>query len=201
MVRLCKVFVCVGLFCVGATSLQALQRSKIISIPNLNGAPATVTAVWVSDTTNFSVHPLIGYPISVTEAGTLDVNVTIKPHDGVTRSTEIFFKDAKGNIHSYAVTMTAPQMLSSDEDAQPGHGQPVYPNPANDFCTVDVDINLYPNVQVDLLTSNGARALGLVKPKGDKLVVDTRNLSDGKYNIVVSSNGVIVKNEEVVVRH
>ncbi len=56
-------------------------------------------------------------------------------------------------------------------------------------------------MQVDLYGSNGARVLGIVKPKGDKLVVDTRNLANGKYSIVVSSNGAILRNEEVVVRH
>jgi hypothetical protein len=157
----------------------------------------SVSAVWVDDSSNFSVEPLEGYPLEVGESGTLDVRVTAKMHDGMPHSTAVLYRDALGRTNSYTVTLTASQAMS----AQPMQGLPAYPNPAKDYCTVDVDIRLFPNVQVDLFTSNGARVVGLVKPAGEKLIVDTRNLADGKYNVAVSSNGVIVKNEEVVVRH
>lgn len=201
MVRVSKFLLYIGLVSVCASGVRAQRSSKIVSIPNLSGSPISVTSIWVSDSSNFVIKPLTSYPISVSEAGTIDASVSIKQHDGATRTTEVWYRDAQGNEESYMITMTAPQSLSEHSQIQPERGDPVYPNPAKDVCTVDVDIRLYPNVQVDLYNGSGARAIGIVKPSADKLIVDTRNLADGKYNIVVTSNGAIVKSEEVVVRH
>lgn len=191
----------IGLVCVMVGSLHAQHANKICSIPNLSGAPLSINAVWVDDSVNFSVEPLAAYPLEVSESGTVDVRVTIKSHDGMPHSTAVHYRDVMGRSAAYTITLIAPQVLSTNGTSQPMQGMPAYPNPAKDYCTVDVDIRLFPNVQVDLFTSSGGRVLGLVKPTADKLIVDTRNLADGKYNVVVSSNGAVIKSEEVVVRH
>ncbi|HYM20005.1 MAG TPA: hypothetical protein VEW28_03265 [Candidatus Kapabacteria bacterium] len=194
-------FFAVVLLAAGVLTARAQESAKFVSITNPIGKALTLNSVWVADPDYFSVEPLASLPISISPSGTIDFRVSIKPRDGVTRSTEVWYRDTHGTTSSFAVTMTAPFEQNGVQQNQPSREQPVYPNPVKDFCTMNLDVRLYPNVQVDLFNEVGGRVVGVIAPTGDKLVLDARNLASGRYNIVVSSDGNIVKNEEVVVRH
>jgi hypothetical protein len=200
MVRKLSFFVVVFI-AAGVLTARAQQGSKFYSIANPVGKALTLASVWVEDPDYFTVEPLSTLPVNVPASGTIDLKVSVKPHDGVTRSTEVWYRDTHGTTSSFAVTMTAPLATSGVVGNQPSHEKPVYPNPVKDFCTVDLDVRLYPNVQVDLVNDVGTRVVGVIAPTGDKLVLDARNLASGRYNIVVSSDGSVIKHEEVVVRH
>ena len=195
-------FFVVVLIVAGVLTARAQETEKFISIANTTGKAFAVSSVWIDDSAHFAVEFLSHLPFTVPPNGTVDLKVSIKPRDGVMRSTEVWYLDTHGTVSSFAVTMTAPLAISSGvQENQPPHEQPVYPNPVKDFCTMNLDVRLYPNVQVDLYNDVGGRVVGVLAPMGDKLVLDARNLSSGRYHVVISSNGTIVKSEEVVVRH
>ncbi len=192
----CKVFVALAAVCIGVAAHA--QETKIYSIANPKGATLSLRSMWVADTADFYVEPLAQLPYQIPTNGTVDFKVRIIPRDGIMRSTEVFYKTDLG-VSSYTISMTPP-MTSAVSESTP-HEKPAYPNPTKEFTTLDVDIRLYPNVQVDVVNDIGVRVFGVAQPVGDKLVLDVRKLANGPYHVIVYSNGAIVRKEEVVVRH
>jgi hypothetical protein len=180
---------------------EAQQVTKIYSIANPIGAQVSLSSMWVADSNNFAVEPLSPLPYTVSDDGMIDFAVRVIPRDGITRTTEVFYQTDLG-VSSYTISMAAPLETSgSGQPGMPPHDKHAYPNPATDQCTIDIDIKLYPNAEVDLVTEAGMRVIGIAQPRGDKLVLDTHMLANGRYTILVSSSGLVVHKEEVVVRH
>lgn len=176
------------------------QETKIYSIANPKGEAMSLRSMWVADSANFTVEPLSQLPSQIPGNGTVDFRVRILPKDGIMRTTEVFYRTENG-ISSYTISLTPPVIAGTLIEAQPPHDKPAYPNPAKEFTTLDVDIRLYPNVQVDVINDIGVRVIGITPPVAGKLVLDTRKLANGTYHVAVYSNGTIVRKEEVVVRH
>jgi hypothetical protein len=180
----------------------ALSQSteKIYSIANPYGIAARVESVSVDDTANFSVESLKPLPYEVDESGTLDFKVGIIPHDGITRTTLVRIIDSRG-CSSYTVTLDAPVTSAVKTNNEQYENHPAYPNPVKDFCTINTDISLYPNVQIELFNEVGAAVVGLVQPVGRVLSLDARNLPSGRYHLSISSNGHIIRSEDIIVKH
>ncbi len=191
--------VLVLLICVSSAS-KAFETNRVYSIANPYGSATTIQAISVADTEHFAVELLRPLPFVVAENGTIDFRVTVKSRDGVTHSTQVFF-NSENKVSSYTIVLTSPYEQNGIQVAQPPHSKPAYPNPAKNNCIIDVDIRLYPNVQVDVINDVGGRVIGVVQPAGDKLILDSHSLANGNYHVVVFSGGEIVRKEEIIVRH
>jgi hypothetical protein len=181
---------------------EAQQVTKIYSIANPTGNQISLNSIWVADSNDFSVETLSALPYTVADDGMIDFAVKVIPRDGITRTTEVFYQTDLG-VSSYTISMAAPLETAavSQQPGTPPHEKHAYPNPANDQCTIDINVKLYPNAEVDLVNEAGTRVIGIAQPRGDKLVLDTHTLANGRYIILVSSGGLVVHKEEVVVRH
>ncbi len=192
------------LFVLGVMLIASVALSqtaeKIYSIPNPYGIAARVESITVDDTANFTVESLKPLPYEVDESGTLDFKVAIVPRDGITRSTQVHYWDSRG-CTSYTVTMDAPVTSAVKTNNEQYENHPAYPNPVKDYCTINTDISLYPNVQIELFNAVGATVIGLVQPVGHVLSLDARNLSSGRYHLIISSNGQVIRNEDILVKH
>ena len=180
----------------------ALSQSveKIYSIHNPYGSAIGVESLSVDDTANFSVESLKPLPYDLDAMGTLDFRVTIIPRDGITRTTQVRYKDSHG-ISFYTVTMAAPVTSAVKNGDEQHINRPAYPNPVKDFCTINTDISLYPNVQIELFNSGGANVVGFVQPVGHALSLDSRNLASGRYHLSITSNGLVIRSEDIFVKH
>jgi hypothetical protein len=181
---------------------EAQQVTKIYSIANPTGAQVNLNSIWVADSNDFAVETLSSLPYTVADDGMIDFAVKVLPRDGITRTTEVFYQTDLG-VSSYTISMAAPLETAavSQQPGTPPHEKHAYPNPAGDQCTTDIDVKLNPKAEVDLVNEAGARVIGIAQPRGDKLVLDTHTLANGRYIILVSSGGLVVHKEEVVVRH
>ena len=61
--------------------------------------------------------------------------------------------------------------------------------------------NKYPNVKIELFNAIGGNVIGLVQPVGKSLSLDARNLASGTYHLIIRSNGTLVRNEDIIVKH
>ncbi len=184
------------LFFASAALSQSIE--KIYSISNPYGAAMRIESLRIDDTVNFRLESLKPMPYDLGESGMLDFKIAIIPHDGITRSAQI--KDSHGATLT-SITLTAPvaSAVRKAEDQYINH--PAYPNPAKDFCTINTDISLYPNVAIELFNSAGVSVVGVVQPVGHSLSLDARNLSSGKYHLTISSNGAMIRSEDICVKH
>ena len=156
-----------------------------------------IESLSVDDSSNFVIESLKPLPFDLSESGTLDFKVRIIPHDGIMRTTQVL----SGGSPLYTVTMAAPitSSVKKSEDQYVNH--PSYPNPVKDYCTINTDISLYPNVQIELHNAVGASVVGLIQPVGHSLSLDARNLASGTYHLTISSNGALIRSEDIVVKH
>ncbi|MDP4221271.1 MAG: T9SS type A sorting domain-containing protein [Bacteroidota bacterium] len=171
------------------------SAEKIFSIGNPYGTALRVESLTIDDTANFRIESLKALPCNLGESDKLDFRVTIIPRDGITRTAQV----RAGNLSLYTVTMSAP--LESSVKSGEDQVQPAYPNPVKDFCTINTDISLYPNVQVEVFNSVGASVIGLIQPVGHGLSLDARNLASGRYHILISSDGTVIRSEDIIVKH
>ena len=180
-----------------ASTALSQSAEKIYSIANPYGAPMRIESLSVEDSSNFAIESLKPLPFDLSESGTLDFKVRIIPHDGIMRTTQVL----SGGSPFYTVTMSAPitSAVKKSEDQYVNH--PSYPNPVKDFCTINTDISLYPNVQIELFNSVGANVVGLIQPVGHSLSLDARNLASGRYHVSISSNGTVIRSEDIIVNH
>ena len=179
----------------------AQVSTKIYSIANPNGSQTSLRSIWVGDTNNFHIQPLAALPQAIGGTGTIDFQVSITAQDGLMRTTQVYYQTDQG-VSSYTISMAAPLATSGvDFSSTPPHDKHAYPNPANDQCTIDIDVRLYPNAEVTLVNEAGLRVIGIAQPRADKLILDTHTLAAGKYLVLVSSGGLAVHKEEIVVRH
>ena len=156
-----------------------------------------IESLSVDDSSNFVIESLKPLPFDLSESGRLDFKVSIIPHDGIMRTAQV----RSGNTSLYTVTMTAPTTSSVKKSEDQYVNHPSYPNPVKDFCTINTDISLYPNVQIEVHNSLGVPVIGLVQPVGHSLSLDARNLASGKYHVSITSNGSLVRSEEIIVKH
>ena len=183
-----------------ASAALSQSAEKIYSLGNPYGAAMRIQSISVDDTANFSVESLKPLPYDLEELGTLDFKVAIIPRDGITRTTQVRYQDSHG-ISFYTVTMAAPVTSSVKTSNEQYANHPAYPNPVKDFCTINTDISLYPNVQIELFNAVGASVVGFVQPVGHVLSLDARNLSSGRYHLSISSNGQVIRSEDIFVKH
>ncbi|MEP7235922.1 MAG: T9SS type A sorting domain-containing protein [Ignavibacteriota bacterium] len=183
-----------------ASAALSQSAEKIYSVANPYGAAARVESISVDDTSNFRVESLKALPYDVSELGTVDFKVSIVPHDGITRSTQVRCRDSRGCI-AYTVTLSAPVTNAVKVGEEQYKNHPAYPNPVTDFCTINTDISLYPNVQIELFNALGSNVVGLVQPIGHALSLDARNLTSGRYHLSISSNGSVIRSEDIIVKH
>lgn len=194
-----KILKCCCLLGVLFFASAALSQSaeKIYSIANPYGSAMRIESLSVDDSSDFAIESLKPLPFDLGESGRLDFKVSIIPHDGIMRTTQV----RAGSTPLYTITMSAPttSTVKKSEDQYVNH--PSYPNPVKDFCTINTDISLYPNVQIEVHNAVGASVVGLVQPVGHSLSLDARNLASGRYHVSITSNGSVVRNEEIIVKH
>jgi hypothetical protein len=183
-----------------ASAALSQSAEKIYSIANPYGSAVRIQSISVDDTANFRVESLKALPYDLEELGTLDFKVAIIPRDGITRTTQVHYRDSRGTS-SYTVTMDAPVTSAVKTSNEQYANHPAYPNPVKDFCTINTDISLYPNVQIELFNTVGANVVGFVQPVGHILSLDARNLASGRYHLSVSSNGQVIRSEDIFVKH
>jgi hypothetical protein len=174
------------------------STEKIFSVANPYGTAMHIEKLSVEDSENFKVESLKPLPFDLSETEALDFKVVLIPHDGITRTTQVRFGDSH-SASSYTIKMEAP--LTSSVRSSVPQQTAVYPNPVKDFCTINTDISLYPNVEIELFNSIGGNVIGLVQPVGHKLSLDARNLTSGNYHLMIKSNGSIVQREDIIVKH
>ena len=175
------------------------NAEKIYSIANPYGTAMKIESLSVDDSADFRVESLKPLPFDLPESGTLDFKVVIIPHDGIMRTAQVRFGDSNGSS-TYTIHMEAP-LASSVRNANAQMQSSVYPNPVKDFCTINADISLYPNVEIELVNSVGGIVVGMVQPVGHNLSLDARNLASGNYHLIIKSNGALVRNEDIIVSH
>lgn len=158
-----------------------------------------VESIVVEDSANFRIESMKKLPFDLDESGMLDFKVAIIPRDGITRTTQVHFGDSHSAMN-YTIQMEAP-LESSVRNSFAQFQSLVYPNPVHDVCTINIDINVYPNVQIELYNTLGASVVGLIQPVGKSLSLDARNLASGTYHLMIKSNGSLVRSEEIVVKH
>ena len=180
-----------------ASTAFSQSAEKIYSIMNPYGSAMRIESLSLDDSVNFAIESLKPLPFDLNDMGTLDFKVSVIAHDGITRTTQV----RAGNTSLYTVTMAAPttSTVKKSEDQYVNH--PSYPNPVKDFCTINTDISLSPNVQIELVNSLGANVVGLIQPVGHSLSLDARNLASGKYHLSITSNASMIRSEEIVVKH
>lgn len=200
MVHYLRVLLAILLLVCLSSASKAVDTSRVYSIANPSGSATTIQAISVADTEHFAVELLRPLPYTVAENGTIDFRVIVKSRDGITHTTQVLF-NSESKVSSYTIVLTSPYEQNGVQVAQPPHSKPAYPNPVKDNCIIDVDIRLYPNVQVDVINDVGGRVIGVVQPAGDKLILDSHTLANGNYHVVVFSGGTIVRKEEIIVRH
>ena len=196
---LMKCLVALGVMLIASAALSQ-SAEKIYSIANPYGTAMKVESISVDDTANFSLESLKPLPYDLEEMGTLDFKVAIIPRDGITRTTQVRYKDSHG-VSAYTVTMAAPVTSAVKTNNEQYANHPAYPNPVKDFCTINTDISLYPNVQIELFNAVGASVVGFVQPVGHILSLDARNLASGRYHLSISSNGQVIRSEDILVKH
>jgi hypothetical protein len=171
------------------------NAEKTYSIANPYGSAMRIESLSVDDSADFRIESLKPLPFELPESGTLDFKVAILPRDGIMRTTQVRFGGS-----SYTIQMEAP-LSASVRNSNAQMQSSVYPNPVKDFCTINTDISLYPNVEIELFNSLGGAVVGMVQPVGHSLSLDARNLASGSYHLVIRSNGTLVRNEDIVVKH
>jgi hypothetical protein len=78
----------------------------------------------------------------------------------------------------------------------------VYPNPANDEITAQIDGLATYNLEVNLISQFGHQVGSSTIKKGEnKTTMDTRNLANGVYIVVVKSARGFVIRQKVLVQH
>jgi hypothetical protein len=164
---------------------------------NPYGAAMRIESLTIDDSADFRVESLKPLPFDLSETGTLDFKVTIIPRDGITRTTQV----RSGNLSLSIVTMESPILNAVKKSEEQYANHPSYPNPVKDFCTINTDISLYPNVEIEVFNSVGASVVGLVQPVGHSLSLDARNLTSGRYHISITSNGLMIRSEDIIVKH
>jgi len=194
-----KCLVVLGVMMIASVALSQ-STEKFYSIANPYGVSARVESISVDDTMNFSVESLKALPFDLDERGTVDFKISIIPRDGITRTTQVRCIDSRGCTY-YTVTMEAPITSAVRTQNMQYENHPAYPNPVKDYCTINTDISLYPNVQIELFNEVGARVVGLVQPVGHVLSLDARNLASGRYHLSISSNGQVIRSEDIFVKH
>ena len=172
---------------------------KFYSIANPYGSAMRIESLSVDDSADFRIEPMKSLPFDLSENGTLDFKVTVIPHDGIMHTAQIRFGDMHWSS-SYTIEMQAP-LESSVKPTREELQSSVYPNPVKDYCTINADISQYPNVEIELFNAVGAHVIGLVQPVGKSLSLDARNLASGTYHLMIRSNGVLVRNEDIIVKH
>jgi hypothetical protein len=180
-----------------ASSALSQSTEKIYSVVNPHGSAMRIESLCVEDTANFRVESLRPLPYDLPENGTLDFKVSVIPHDGISRTTQVRFGD-QHSATSYTVEMQAPLEIKQRREQMQST---VFPNPVKDFCTINVDISLYPNVEIELFNSAGSNVVGFCQPVGSNLSLDARNLASGSYHLMIRSNGKQVHSEEIIVKH
>lgn len=192
--------VCCVLGVLFSTSIALSQNAeKVYSISNPYGSSLRISSLTVDDSINFRVEPMKPLPFELPENGTLDFKVTVLRHDGITRTSQVRFGDDK-NTSSYTIEIEAP-ITSSVKSSIQEMQSAVFPNPAKDYCIINVDITQYPNVEIELFNSTGASIIGGVQQVGKNLSLDVRNLASGNYHLLIKSNGNLVRKEEIIVSH
>jgi len=180
-----------------ASTALSQSAEKIYSIVNPYGAAMRIESLTIDDSADFRVESLKPLPFDLSETGTLDFKVTIIPRDGITRTTQV----RSGNLSLSIVTMESPILNAVKKSEEQYANHPSYPNPVKDFCTINTDISLYPNVEIEVFNSVGASVVGLVQPVGHSLSLDARNLTSGRYHISITSNGLMIRSEDIIVKH
>jgi hypothetical protein len=178
-----------------ASTAFSQNAEKIYSIANPYGSAMRIESLVVDDSANFRVESLKPLPFDLPESGTLDFKVAILPHDGIMRTTQVHF-----GTTSYTIQMEAP-LSASVKNSNAQMQSSVYPNPVKDFCTINIDISLYPNIEIELFNSIGGNVVSMVQPVGHSLSLDARNLASGSYHLMIKSNGALVRSEEIIVKH
>ena len=193
-----KSFLLLGVLLSASTALSQ-NAEKIYSISNPYGSRMMVESLSVDDTVNFKLESLKAMPYDLDEIGTLDFKVTVTANDGITRTTQVRCNDGRCTP-LYTITMAAP-IASGVKGADDRAARPAYPNPVKDYCTINTDISLYPNVQIELFNSVGASVIGVVQPVGHNLSLDARNLTNGRYHLTITTNGTVIRSEDIIVNH
>lgn len=196
--RMVKYLFLAGVLLSASTALSQ-NAEKICSISNPYGSRMMVESLSVDDTVNFKVESLKEMPYDLDETGTLDFKVAVIARDGITRSTQVHCNNSSGSP-IYTLTMAAP-MAAAARSTEDRTIRPAYPNPVKDYCTINTDISLYPNLQIELSNSVGASVIGVVQPVGHTLSLDARNLSTGRYHLTITSNGTMIRSEDIFVKH
>jgi hypothetical protein len=173
------------------------SAEKIYSIQNPYGAAMRIESLSVDDTADFRIESLKPLPFDLSETGTLDFKVVIIPRDGITRTTQV----RSGSFTLSIITMEAPTQNAVKKSEEQYANLPAYPNPVKDFCTINTDISLYPNVEIEVVNALGSNVVGLIQPVGRSLSLDARNLASGRYHISITSNNQVIRSEDIIVKH
>lgn len=195
-----KSFFLLGVLLFASTAFSQ-NAEKIYSISNPYGSRMMVESLSVDDTVNFKVESLKSMPYNLDELGTLDFKVTVTANDGITRSTQVRCNEGRSTTPVSTITMAAPLVNAVVCGGGSGAMKPAYPNPVKDYCTINTDISLYPNVQIELFNSVGVSVVGVVQLVGHNLSLDARNLTNGRYHLKITTNGNVIRSEDIIVNH
>ncbi len=76
-----------------------------------------------------------------------------------------------------------------------------YPNPFNNFSTIDLSIYNNNNYKIDFFLYNlfGRNVVTINKIKSNKLKIFRKGLSDGIYYYIIKNNGIIIKAGKLII--
>lgn len=183
---------------VASQQSTAQDTCRVFSIPNPHGAAMTISRVFLSDTTHFTVEPLRAVPFDIGASETWDARVCIKARDGQTYSTTIRYQTTHGQA-SYAVTMTAPGTAGAHDD-RPSSRLLVAPVPSRDRVRVSGELVGRADVTMRLYARDGA--LAATFQFGDwrtAAELDVAGIPNGVYTLVAFVNAVVLARTSIVI--
>ena len=78
----------------------------------------------------------------------------------------------------------------------------IYPNPANNEVTVEVPVKAETNLEVPMISQIGHLVMGSSIPIGGvRTILDTKNVPDGVYIVLIKSKLGTMLTQKVIIKH
>ncbi|WP_141655488.1 T9SS type A sorting domain-containing protein, partial [Roseivirga seohaensis] len=136
-----------------------------------------------------------GFTVSPASSKTLSIDFS--PTEEKTYSGNIVIKSNLGET-SMAVSAIGEVVTGIDDGTVSSEDLLVYPNPANDFLTIDLSNTGYVFVNLDLIDMKGLTLLSRKQISEKVLIIDVSSYSSGIYLVVLSDGYSTIKRKIII---
>ncbi|TND10385.1 MAG: peptidase C10 streptopain [Bacteroidetes bacterium] len=196
----------------GNVTVQSGTFTQVISITQdststvLNVAPPSLNYSSAGGVQSFSITTSSGWTASTGDSwigidqnsgsGNATINVTATMNG--TTSIRTGSVTVTNGLVLQVVTVTQDSMITTGVKTYGANGLHVYPNPANDFITIES--SEYVDAQLQLFDATGRLVLEGNMNSG-RTMLSTSELGKGMYLLLVKENGSVVAQHRLIIQH